>query len=138
MTVLATASLASITATSNRSHWLRNHPHPHTTIMEYGDLCSSGRELYLHIKNNSLVCRAFFDPVARNLSKKFKRGEFILDRAIDGMNYCAINAAKDYHREHGSMQQPWHQLFPVGTRRAVAEVMAREVYEEFKLGNFWA
>lgn len=106
--------------------------------MEYGDLCSSGRELYLYIKSTSSVCRAYFDPAARNLSRRFKRGEFVLDKAIDGMNYCAINGAKDYHREHGSMRQPWHQLFPVSVRRAVAEVMARELHEEFKLGNFWA
>lgn len=105
--------------------------------MEMDDLCIAGRELYLYILHTQAPYRAFYVPAAKNLSRRFKRGEFDLDKAVIAMNYCAINCAKDYHRQCGSMRQPWYKTFPVNVRREVAEVLAREIHAEFKIGNFW-
>ena len=97
-------------------------------------LSTEARELELYATN----VEAFISPVIKNLAKHYKRGDFSLDRAIHSIErYCLTPAAKQYHREHGSMTSKWSDTFPKFVRLHVAEQIALQWVEEFKLGNFW-
>lgn len=96
--------------------------------------CDAARELELYATNTEI----WYAPVIKNLSKHYKRGSFSLDLAIHSIErYCLTPAAKQYHREHGSMASKWNDTFPKFVRLHVAEQIALQWVEEFKLGNFW-
>ena len=96
--------------------------------------CDAARELELYATNVEI----WYAPVIKNLSKHYKRGNFSLDLAIHSIErYCLTPAAKQYHLEHGSMTSKWSDTFPKFVRLHVAEQIALQWVEEFKLGNFW-
>lgn len=96
--------------------------------------CDAARELELYATNTEI----WYAPVIKNLSKHYRRGNFSLDLAIHSIErYCLTPAAKQYHREHGSMTSKWSDTFPKFVRLHVAEQIALQWVEEFKLGNFW-
>ena len=96
--------------------------------------CDAARELELYATN----VECWYTPVIKNLSKHYKRGNFTLDLAIHSIEkYCLTPAAKQYHREHGSLTSKWNDTFPKFVRLHVAEQIALQWVEEFKLGNFW-
>ena len=97
-------------------------------------LSDEARELELYATNTEV----WYAPTIKNLSKHWKRGNFSLDLAIHSIErYCCTPAAKQYHREHGSMTSAWHDIFPKAVRLEAAESIARSWVHEFKLGNFW-
>lgn len=107
--------------------------------MDYDGLSTNQRELLLAIEHTCSYYRAFFEPMARNLSRRFRRGEPLdFERAIAGFMHGVNGAAREYNREHGSMTIPWHKLFPVSDRKAVAERLARYAIDEIKLNSGWA
>jgi len=96
--------------------------------------CDAARELELYATN----VECWYKPVIQNLSKHYKHGNFSLDLAIHSIErYCLTPAAKQYHREFGSMSSSWNSLFPKFLRLHVAEQIALQWVAEFKLGNFW-
>lgn len=96
-------------------------------------LSDEARELELYATN----VEVWYAPTIKNLSKHWKRGNFSLDLAIHSIErYCLTPAAKQYHRENGSMADAWHDIFPKAVRLEAAESIARSWVEEFKLGNF--
>tara|TARA_B100000459_G_scaffold10383_1_gene5712 strand:- start:97 stop:411 length:315 start_codon:yes stop_codon:yes gene_type:complete len=96
--------------------------------------CDAAHELELY----ALDVELWHKPVRKNLSKHYKRGNFSLDLAIHSIErYCLTPAAKQYHREHGSMTSTWNHTFPKFVRLYVAEQIALKWVAEFKLGNFW-
>tara|TARA_B100001093_G_scaffold67560_1_gene57642 strand:+ start:935 stop:1249 length:315 start_codon:yes stop_codon:yes gene_type:complete len=96
--------------------------------------CDAAHELELY----ALGVELWHKPVRKNLSKHYKRGNFSLDLAIHSIErYCLTPAAKQYHRECGSMSSSWNSLFPKFVRLHVAEQIAHQWVAEFKLGNFW-
>ena len=98
-------------------------------------LSDTARELELYAINE----QAYFKPVAKTLSKKHMKSEFHYERAIHCVErYCLTPAAKQYKREHGSMTQSWHSMFPKSVRLEAAECIVNELLEEFRLGNYWA
>lgn len=105
----------------------------------YETLSSSAKELYLHATSNSSVNRAYMLPAFLNIQKRYKKGTFIYDLGLKLLQqYTLVSVAKDYHREHGSIGQPWHKLFSVADRQAAAEVVLDGLIAEFKLGNFYS
>ena len=96
-------------------------------------LSIEARELELYATN----VEAYIGPVVKNLAKHYKRGNFSMDLAIKAIErYCLTPAAKQYNLENGSMTTPWHHVFPKPVRLEAAESIAREIIDEFKLGNF--
>ena len=96
-------------------------------------LSTEARELELYATNVD----AYITPVIKNLAKHWKRGNFSLDRAIHSIErYCLTPAAKQYKLEMGSMTDSWHRMFPKAARLEAAESIARQVVDEFRLGNF--
>ena len=97
---------------------------------------TEARELDLYMMNDSAIYHAYYLPVALNLQKKWQKGEYDKDLGIKGMRRAVDAAAKQYNREHGSMSTPWHKLFSVGDRDAVAENLVDNLVAEWRLGNF--
>ena len=60
-----------------------------------------------------------------------------ISRSTQSNGIACTPAAKQYHRENGSMADAWHDIFPKAVRLEAAESIARSWVEEFKLGNFW-
>jgi hypothetical protein len=106
--------------------------------MKLSDLGQSARELYFYASHNSIVHKAYVLPVFLNLQGKFKKGTFHYDLGIKLLRqYALVAVAKDYHREHGSMGQHWHDLFTIQDRANVAEVILDKLLCEFRNGNFY-
>lgn len=96
-------------------------------------LSTEAHELELYATNVD----EYITPVVKNLAKHWKRGNFSLDRAIQSIErYCLTPAAKQYKLEMGSMTDSWHSMFPKAARLEAAESIARQVVDEFRLGNF--
>lgn len=105
--------------------------------MQLSDLGATATELYFHAAHNYSVHNAYMLPAFRNLQKKYKKGQFTYDKGIKLLRtYTLVLVAKDYHKEHGSMSQPWHELFSASDRASVAEVILDELIAEFQVGNF--
>lgn len=91
-------------------------------------------ELELHVNNTE----AFIAQATKTLGKFHKAGTFNKDRGLAYLDrYCLIPAAKDYHREHGSMTTKWNSVFPKSVRAEVAESLLDQMVNEFRLGNYW-
>ena len=139
------ATSAAITAASDRYHGtdtnINTNTHTNTFLepMDYEGLSTNQRELLLTIDHTCSYHRAFFEPMARNLTRRFRRGEPLdFELAIRGFMHGVNGAAREYNREHGSMRQAWHKLFPISDRRVVAERLARYAIDEIKANGGWS
>lgn len=94
-------------------------------------------ELELYLMNDYGVHRAYLVPTARNLHRKHKRGVFEYEKAIKGMRHAVDAAAKQYTLEHGSMTDKWSNLFPVGDRNRVAQVLVDDLLAAIREGDLW-
>ena len=95
-------------------------------------------ELVIYAENDADIYRRHYLPVALNLQKHFKRGEFDLERAAYALErYWVMPAAKRYHLQHCDRQQRWFQVFDKPTRQMAAEMEAKSLLAEFELGNFF-
>lgn len=84
------------------------------------------------------VRSAHLIPAARVLAKKHASGTFGRDMAIKRMRRAVDAAAKDYKAIHGSMTQTVEQMFPVGDRDRVAEVLVDYVLRSLRANQpFW-
>jgi hypothetical protein len=74
------------------------------------------RELLLVATNESKLYTSMIVPTVRNLAKKYNKGKFDADKAIDAFWYVADAASKQYHKEYG-------YLFTVTERFTAAKDM---------------
>jgi hypothetical protein len=91
------------------------------------------RELELYISNDADLHRQQYTPILKNLSTKKVRSLYKHDLAVKLFGYLVEAGAKKYAKEFGGT---WHQMFPVPTRKAVAEELAKSFEAEFELGNY--
>ena len=108
---------------------------------QLGAVCDhiAAGELVIYAENERELYFRHYRPVALNLQKHFKRGEFDIERATDALErYWVTPAAKRYHLQHCDRQQRWFQVFDKPTRRLAAEQAAHQLLTEFELGNFFA
>jgi hypothetical protein len=103
--------------------------------MTDNDYGHEARELELYLMNDYNVYAAYYLPACRMLAKHHKRGTFDRERGIRGMRYAVDAAAKQYNLEHGSMSTKWSDLFPRGTRDAVAAELVDQFLAELREGN---
>jgi predicted RNase H-related nuclease YkuK (DUF458 family) len=87
------------------------------------------RELELYIINDSDLHRRHVQPIIKNLQLKVKRGVYDREKAVKLFMYLADAGAKKYHKEFGSPDDMWSDIFPKRDRQAVAEEL-RNYYEE--------
>jgi hypothetical protein len=93
----------------------------------------AARDLELYINNDSQLHQGQHKSILKNLATKKVRSQYKHDLAVKLFGYLVEAGAKKYAKEFGGV---WHQLFPVPTRKAVAEVLTKSFEAEFELGNY--
>jgi hypothetical protein len=104
-------------------------------IPDYTDK-DMARELYLWATNDSQLYYQQRRPILINLSKKYKKGTFDIDKASKLWRYFIDNALQKYNKEFGSRGDKWYELMSVHDRNLLAHELAEETKQEFDLGNF--
>lgn len=98
-----------------------------TSNMAYHETDES-RELELYTTNNGGLYRQMITPIINSLRKKYQRGAYDADKAVDLWYSVATEGAKLYNKEFGSDSQ-WSRLFNVQCRYTVA-VNLESYYKE--------
>jgi hypothetical protein len=91
------------------------------------------RELQLYCENDGDLYRQQVQPIVKNLEKKIKKGVFDRAKAEKLWGYLAESCAKKYAKEFGSSDQPWHKMFSMSDRRAVAKAFNDDFMAERNL-----
>jgi hypothetical protein len=89
-------------------------------------------ELKLYIDNDGDLYRSQTTSILKNLATKRARGQYKHDLAVKLFGYLVESGAKKYAKGY----QPWHKMFDVATRKAVAEALTKDFEGEAKLGNY--
>lgn len=93
----------------------------HTKSMIYRPSTES-RELTLYATNDGRLYNYMIVPVIRNLARKYSKGTFDADRAIDAFYPVACEAAKRYCKEFARLEDA-PQIFDVTARYTTAADM---------------
>lgn len=80
----------------------------------------AAEELKLYADNTYDVYKMYYLPIAANLEKKLAKGIFDKEKAVTAFMYLVDYAAKRYHKEFGSHNVLWYQVFDKATREQVA------------------
>lgn len=83
---------------------------------------TEARELTLYAINDGRLYDYWIVPVVRNLARKYSKGTFDADRAIDAFYPVACEAAKRYCKEFARLEDAPH-VFSVTDRFTVAADM---------------
>lgn len=59
------------------------------------------RELFLYAVNNGVLYSRAIVPTIQNLAKKYRKGTFDAERAVDAFYYVACFASDSYYRDFG-------------------------------------
>jgi len=94
------------------------------------------RELELYADNDSLLYFQRRKPILINLSKKYKKGTYDIQKAAKLWRYYIDAALEKYNKEFGSRGDKWYDLMSVPDRNLLALKYAQNTKEEFDLGNF--
>lgn len=93
-------------------------------------------ELELYIENDADLYRSQTTSILKNLTTKKAQGAYKHDLVVKAFEYLVEAGAKKYAKEFGSPGHPWHKMFDVPTRRAVAKSFAKSFEAEYELGNY--
>ena len=93
----------------------------------------SVRELVLYAENDGTLYQQSTAPIQKNLSKKWVKGIYDHDKAIQLWKYHADRAAKAYGREFSN--NDGLKIFNPAVRKAAAEEFANDWKEELEAGN---
>lgn len=94
-------------------------------------------EIELFIENDGQLYRQQTYPILKNLTKKYLKGTYNVDRAADLFRYLIDNGMKKYHKEYGGRGSKWFQLLSTSDRQWLAEKMAKDTLIELNSGNRW-
>jgi len=94
------------------------------------------RELELYADNDSLLYFQRRKPILINLSKKYKKGTYDVQKAAKLWRYYIDAALEKYNKEFGSRGDKWYDLMSVPDRNLLALEYAQNTKDEFDLGNF--
>jgi hypothetical protein len=94
------------------------------------------RELELYADNDSLLYFQRRKPILINLSKKYKKGTYDIQKAAKLWRYYIDAALEKYNKEFGSRGDKWYDLMSVPDRNLLALEYAENTKSEFDLGNF--
>jgi hypothetical protein len=94
----------------------------------------AAREIQLYADNDSQLYYQRRNPILKNLSKKYLKGQYDIDKAAKLWRYYIDAALQKYHKEFGS-RGSWSNLLSVPDRNLLATEYAKRTKEEFDLGN---
>jgi hypothetical protein len=94
------------------------------------------REIELYADNDSTLYFQRRKPILINLSKKYKKGTYDVQKAAKLWRYYIDAALEKYNKEFGSRGDKWYDLMSVPDRNLLALEYAENTKAEFDLGNF--
>ena len=97
----------------------------------------AAREIQLYADNDSTLYYQKRLPILKNLSKKYIKGTYDINKAAKLWRYYIDAAMQKYNKEFGSRGNKWHELLSVSDRNILAHHYAIETKDEFDLGNLY-
>jgi len=94
----------------------------------------AAREIQLYADNDSMLYYQRRNPILKNLSKKYLKGTYDVDKAAKLWRYYIDAAMQKYHKEFGERGK-WSNLLSVPDRNLLALDYAIKTKQEFDLGN---
>ena len=94
------------------------------------------RELELYAENDQDLYSRSYVPIAKNLSKKFKKKTYDSELAKKLWKYHADRAAQKYGKDHAGGAKDGMRMFSPDTRRALAAQLEDSWRSEMEAGNF--
>jgi len=94
----------------------------------------AAREIQLYADNDSQLYYQRRNPILKNLSKKYLKGQYDIEKAAKLWRYYIDAALQKYHKEFGG-RGSWSNLLSVPDRNLLATEYAKRTKEEFDLGN---
>jgi len=94
------------------------------------------REIELYADSDSMLYFQRRKPILINLSKKYKKGTYDIQKAAKLWRYYIDAALEKYNKEFGSRGDKWYELMSVADRNLLALEYAKATKDEFDLGNF--
>ena len=91
------------------------------------------RGLELFIDNDAELYHQRTVPIQKNLVKKKLAGKFDINKAPKLFGYLVEAGAKKYAQDFGGT---WNKIFSVQDRKSVAQAMAREFDEAYRVGDY--
>jgi hypothetical protein len=95
----------------------------------------AAREISLYADNDSQLYYQKRKPILLNLSKKYKKGTYDIDKAAKLWRYYIDAAMQKYNKEFGSRGDKWYDLLSTSDRNLLATEYAIRTKQEFDLGN---
>lgn len=95
----------------------------------------AAREIQLYADNDSQLYRQRKNPILQNLSRKYIKGTYDINKAAKLWRYYIDAALQKYHKEFGSRGDKWYELLSVPDRNLLALEYAINTKDEFDLGN---
>ena len=92
---------------------------------------TESRELHLYASNTARLYDYMIVPVVRNLAKKYARGIFDADKAIDAFYPVVCEAARMYCKEFARLEDAPH-VFSVTDRFTAAADLVGEYMENIE------
>ena len=96
----------------------------------------AAREIQLYADNDSMLYHQRRYPILKNLSAKYKKGTFDVQKAAKLWRYYIDAAMQKYHKEFGG-RGSWSNLLSVPDRNLLALDYANRTKQEFDLGNLY-
>tara|TARA_R110002126_G_scaffold288316_2_gene441949 strand:- start:1663 stop:2307 length:645 start_codon:yes stop_codon:yes gene_type:complete len=94
----------------------------------------AAREIQLYADNDSQLYYQRRNPILKNLSKKYLKGQYDIEKAAKLWRYYIDAALQKYHKEFGG-RGSWSNMLSVPDRNLLATEYAKRTKEEFDLGN---
>ena len=94
------------------------------------------RELELYIDNDAALHQGQRQSILKNLATKKITSKYRHDLAVKLFGYLVEAGAKKYAKEFSTPGFPWHKMFDVTTRKAVANAFTRDFETEFEQGSY--
>ena len=94
----------------------------------------AAREIQLYADNDSQLYYQRRNPILKNLSKKYLKGQYDIEKAAKLWRYYIDAALQKYHKEFGG-RGSWSNLLSVPDRNLLAIEYAKATKDEFDLGN---
>ena len=94
----------------------------------------AAREIQLYADNDSQLYYQRRKPILQNLSKKYLKGQYDIDKAAKLWRYYIDAALQKYQKDFGG-RGSWSNLLSVPDRNLLAIEYAKATKDEFDLGN---
>ena len=99
-------------------------------------MSDEARELAIFAENNEPWYRCRFTAIARNMTRKHRKGTLKPEQMIETMQTALTDVAKAYAAEGCSSPSEW-RIFTPAIRRETARYLLDTITAELAIGNEW-